>query len=53
MMTISTVSYGDINAKNPIETLFSVFAMLLASVVFAYSLNAIRLIIKGTSKAQR
>lgn len=47
MMTMVTVGYGDITAANPIEVLFSNFTMFISSLVFAYSMNSIGMIIKS------
>jgi hypothetical protein len=38
---MSTIGYGDITPKNPIEVLFAIFTMLISSIMFAYSLNTI------------
>ena len=52
-MTMSTVGYGDISAQNAYEAMFAVFTMLFASIIFAYSLNTIGLIINEVSKTKR
>ena len=39
MMTLSTVGYGDISAKNSNEMIYSCIVMLFGSAIFAYSVN--------------
>jgi voltage-gated potassium channel Kch len=53
VMTMSTVGYGDITAQNKYEALFSVFAMLFSSIIFAFCLNTIGLIINDFSSKKR
>lgn len=38
-MTLTTVGYGDVSAKNENEMIFSCVVMLLGSAIFAYSVN--------------
>ena len=40
-MTMITVGYGDVTAKNNIELFFSIIIMFLACGVFAFSINSI------------
>lgn len=40
-MTMVTVGYGDITAQNVYEVICSIIMMFGASVIFAYSINAI------------
>lgn len=35
-----TVGYGDINANTQTEMIFAVFAMVLASAIFGYSMSS-------------
>jgi len=49
-MTMSTVGYGDITAQNKFEALYSIFVMLFSSIVFAYSINTIGIIISELSQ---
>ena len=42
LTTISTVGYGDISPKNATETAISMLTMLLAGMVFAFNVSAIR-----------
>lgn len=46
-MTMVTVGYGDITPKNNLEMVFANFAMFLSSCIFAYSMNAIGILVKG------
>jgi len=39
IMTLTTVGYGDVTAKNEMEMAFSCFVMLFGSAIFAYSIN--------------
>lgn len=39
--TMSTIGYGDIAPRNPIEVVFTIITMLVSSMVFAYSLSII------------
>ena len=39
VMTLTTVGYGDISAKNEIEMIYSCLVMLFGSAIFAYSVN--------------
>jgi hypothetical protein len=38
--TMITVGYGDINANTQSEMIFAVFAMVLASATFGYSMSS-------------
>lgn len=38
--TMITVGYGDINANTQTEMIFAVFAMVLASAIFGYSMSS-------------
>lgn len=42
-----TVGYGDITPKNNYEMAFANVAMFFSSCVFAYSMNAIGILLKG------
>ncbi|CAD8093350.1 unnamed protein product [Paramecium sonneborni] len=46
-MTMVTVGYGDITPKNNYEMAFANVAMFFSSCVFAYSMNAIGILLKG------
>lgn len=56
-MTMTTVGYGDITAKNNLELLVNNFIMFIASIVFAYSVNSIGIFVsnmyKGTMEYSR
>ena len=43
-VTMTTVGYGDITPKNKNEVLMSIITMMIASMVFAYSINKIGII---------
>lgn len=45
--TMITVGYGDINANTESEMIFAVFAMVLASATFGYSMSSFIEIIEG------
>ncbi|CAK81386.1 unnamed protein product (macronuclear) [Paramecium tetraurelia] len=45
--TMITVGYGDINANTQTEMIFAVFAMVLASAIFGYSMSSFMQIIEG------
>ncbi|CAD8086476.1 unnamed protein product [Paramecium sonneborni] len=45
--TMITVGYGDINANTQAEMIFAVFAMVLASGIFGYSMSSFMQIIEG------
>ena len=45
--TMITVGYGDINANTRTEMIFAVFAMVLASAIFGYSMSSFMQIIEG------
>lgn len=49
-MTMTTVGYGDITAKNNIETLVSSITMLTGSIVYAYSINSIGIFVSNIYK---
>ncbi|CAD8066035.1 unnamed protein product [Paramecium sonneborni] len=49
-MTMTTVGYGDITAKNNIELLMNNLTMLIASIVFAYSVNSIGIFVSNMYK---
>ena len=49
-MTMTTVGYGDLTPANHEEALFCVCTMFIASVVFAYSINTIGMIIAEMNK---
>jgi cyclic nucleotide gated channel alpha 1 len=46
-MTMVTVGYGDVTAANGIEVLYSNVIMFFSSLVFAYSINSIGMILKN------
>ncbi|CAD8100228.1 unnamed protein product [Paramecium sonneborni] len=46
-MTMVTVGYGDVTAGNQYEIVYSNFAMFISSLIFAYSMNSIGIIIKN------
>ncbi|CAD8132346.1 unnamed protein product [Paramecium pentaurelia] len=50
VMTMTTVGYGDLTPANYEEALFCVCTMFIASVVFAYSINTIGMIIAEMNK---
>ncbi|CAD8137652.1 unnamed protein product [Paramecium pentaurelia] len=50
VMTMTTVGYGDLTPANHEEALFCVCTMFIASVVFAYSINTIGMIITEMNK---
>ncbi|CAD8143014.1 unnamed protein product [Paramecium octaurelia] len=50
VMTMTTVGYGDLTPANHEEALFCVCTMFIASVVFAYSINTIGMIIAEMNK---
>ncbi|CAD8051279.1 unnamed protein product [Paramecium primaurelia] len=56
-MTMTTVGYGDITAKNNLELLINNLTMFIASIVFAYSVNSIGIFVsnmyKGTMEYSR
>ncbi|CAK91401.1 unnamed protein product (macronuclear) [Paramecium tetraurelia] len=56
-MTMTTVGYGDITAKNDAELLINNLTMFIASIVFAYSVNSIGIFVsnmyKGTMEYSR
>ncbi|CAD8072041.1 unnamed protein product [Paramecium sonneborni] len=56
-MTMTTVGYGDITAKNNSELLINNLTMFIASIVFAYSVNSIGIFVsnmyKGTMEYSR
>ncbi len=45
-MTMATVGYGDITAKNHYEIVSSIIMMFVSSCTFAYSMNSIGYILK-------
>ncbi|CAD8174031.1 unnamed protein product [Paramecium octaurelia] len=49
-MTMTTVGYGDITAKNNMELLMNNLTMLIASIVFAYSVNSIGIFVSNMYK---
>ncbi|CAD8136310.1 unnamed protein product [Paramecium pentaurelia] len=49
-MTMTTVGYGDITAKNNLELLINNLTMLIASIVFAYSVNSIGIFVSNMYK---
>lgn len=49
-MTMTTVGYGDITAKNNTELLMNNLTMLIASIVFAYSVNSIGIFVSNMYK---
>ncbi|CAK68206.1 unnamed protein product (macronuclear) [Paramecium tetraurelia] len=56
-MTMTTVGYGDITAKNDLELLINNLTMFIGSIVFAYSVNSIGIFVsnmyKGTMEYNR
>jgi hypothetical protein len=46
-MTMVTVGYGDVTAGNNIEILYSNVIMFISSLIFAYSINSIGMILKN------
>ncbi|CAD8111261.1 unnamed protein product [Paramecium primaurelia] len=56
-MTMTTVGYGDITAKNDLELLINNLTMFIGSIVFAYSVNSIGIFVsnmyKGTIEYSR
>jgi hypothetical protein len=51
--TMLTVGYGDITPKNQGEMWFNVWAMLVGSIIFGYSLNRIGEILKNMGELER
>jgi len=49
-MTMTSVGYGDITPNNYYEALFCVVTMFIASIIFAYSLNTIGLILEDMNR---
>ena len=49
-MTMTTVGYGDVTAKNNLETAVSICTMLIGSIVFAYSVNSIGIFVSNIYK---
>jgi hypothetical protein len=47
VITIVTVGYGDITAKNEVEIAFVSIMVLFSSCMFAYSMNSIGIIVKN------
>ena len=47
-----TVGYGDITPINDIEYIFSIFTMMIACGVFAYSVNQIGTIFKNINASK-
>lgn len=50
MMTMTTVGYGDITAKNDLELLINNLTMFIGSIVFAYSVNSIGIFVTNMYK---
>lgn len=50
-MTMTTVGYGDITAKNNIELLVNNIIMFVASIVFAYSVNSVGIFVSNMYKS--
>lgn len=38
---MTTIGYGDIVPKNPVETIVCIFTMIIACVIFGYTINSI------------
>ncbi|CAD8100007.1 unnamed protein product [Paramecium sonneborni] len=51
-MTMTTVGYGDITAQSQLEIIYVDIIMFLSSGVFAYSMNAIGMILKNLQDSQ-
>ena len=51
-MTMTTVGYGDVTAKNNIETAINNVTMLIGSIVFAYSVNSIGIFVSNLYKSR-
>ncbi|CAD8157596.1 unnamed protein product [Paramecium octaurelia] len=49
-MTMTTVGYGDITAKNDLELLINNLTMFIGSIVFAYSVNSIGILVTNIYK---
>ncbi|CAK82664.1 unnamed protein product (macronuclear) [Paramecium tetraurelia] len=49
-MTMTTVGYGDITAKNDLELLVNNLTMFIGSIVFAYSVNSIGILVTNIYK---
>ena len=45
-----TIGYGDVHPWTPIEMLFAIFMMILASGVFGYTMNSIMLLFQNESE---
>ncbi|CAK56672.1 unnamed protein product (macronuclear) [Paramecium tetraurelia] len=52
-MTMTTVGYGDVTAKNNIETAVNNVTMLIGSIVFAYSVNSIGIFVSNLYKSRQ
>ena len=50
LMTMTTVGYGDIVPKNPIENSFVLIVMIVCSALFGYTLNCINQILDDQKK---
>ncbi|CAD8121488.1 unnamed protein product [Paramecium sonneborni] len=50
-MTMTTVGYGDITAKNDLELLINNLTMFIGSIVFAYSVNSIGILVTNIYKS--
>lgn len=48
---MTTVGYGDITPKNNMEVFIATITMLLASAVFAFSINTIGIVLQNIYKA--
>lgn len=51
-MTMVTVGYGDITARNKYEILTSNIMMIFSSCIFAYSMNSIGIILKSINDSK-
>lgn len=44
--TMTTIGYGDVSPVTPNEKIFTIFSMLVATIVFSYSLNSIGYVLR-------
>ena len=52
LMTMTTIGYGDITPRNPMEAVFTLFIMLICSALFGYTLNCINQILDDLKRGK-